>query len=157
MTLQGLNLFDLFTSAKGRIGRARFWFGVAIILAVSLTLYLLSVWLAGPYSAAARLNMLLSVLLFYPAYALMAKRFQDRNKPGSIAFVGLLIVYTINAAHVAGLLRDDQPGMLLTVTDLLLVGINLWFLVELGLLKGTQGPNAYGPDPLGATVSDASL
>jgi len=25
----------------------------------------------------------------------------------------------------------------------------LWLLIELGFLKGTAGPNQYGPDPLG--------
>jgi uncharacterized membrane protein YhaH (DUF805 family) len=24
-----------------------------------------------------------------------------------------------------------------------------WLFVEIGFLKGTQGPNRYGPDPLG--------
>jgi uncharacterized membrane protein YhaH (DUF805 family) len=27
--------------------------------------------------------------------------------------------------------------------------IAIWFLIELGFLRGTQGPNQYGPDPLG--------
>jgi uncharacterized membrane protein YhaH (DUF805 family) len=25
----------------------------------------------------------------------------------------------------------------------------IWFLIELGFLRGTQGQNQYGPDPLG--------
>ena len=27
--------------------------------------------------------------------------------------------------------------------------VSIWFLIELGFLRGTQGPNQYGPDPLG--------
>ena len=27
--------------------------------------------------------------------------------------------------------------------------ISLWFLIELGFLDGTQGPNKYGPSPKG--------
>jgi uncharacterized membrane protein YhaH (DUF805 family) len=29
--------------------------------------------------------------------------------------------------------------------------------VEIGLLRGTQGPNRFGPDPLGATQADAAI
>ena len=28
--------------------------------------------------------------------------------------------------------------------------VSIWFLIELGFLRGTQGPNQYGPDPLGS-------
>ena len=42
--------------------------------------------------------------------------------------------------------------------DVLFFGVNivigLWFLIDLGLLRGTVGPNKYGPDPL--TTSDIS-
>jgi uncharacterized membrane protein YhaH (DUF805 family) len=41
--------------------------------------------------------------------------------------------------------------------DVIIAVIFLWFLVELGFLKGTQGRNRYGPDPLGRVQSDASL
>ena len=37
----------------------------------------------------------------------------------------------------------------------ILIGITVWFLIELGMLKGTPGPNRFGPDPLGRT--DAKL
>jgi uncharacterized membrane protein YhaH (DUF805 family) len=33
----------------------------------------------------------------------------------------------------------------------------IWLFVEIGFLKGTQGPNRFGPDPLGAPQSDAKL
>jgi uncharacterized membrane protein YhaH (DUF805 family) len=26
----------------------------------------------------------------------------------------------------------------------------LWYLIECGFLRGTPGPNSYGPDPLAA-------
>jgi len=40
-----------------------------------------------------------------------------------------------------------------------LLGLLLWIwaLVELGFMKGTQGPNRYGPDPRGASQADARL
>jgi uncharacterized membrane protein YhaH (DUF805 family) len=32
---------------------------------------------------------------------------------------------------------------------LLSFAIGIWALIELGILKGTTGPNQHGPDPLG--------
>ena len=50
-----------------------------------------------------------------------------------------------------------EPTLISQGIDAIIVLISLWYLVELGLLKGTQGPNAYGPDPLGQERTDASL
>jgi uncharacterized membrane protein YhaH (DUF805 family) len=36
------------------------------------------------------------------------------------------------------------------VINLLSFVIGIWALVDLGILKGTAGPNRHGPDPLGA-------
>jgi hypothetical protein len=33
------------------------------------------------------------------------------------------------------------------------MGVGLWFLIELGILKGTPGPNRFGGDPLAAVRS----
>jgi uncharacterized membrane protein YhaH (DUF805 family) len=35
--------------------------------------------------------------------------------------------------------------------------VSLWLFIEIGFLKGTQGPNRYGPDPLGQPQGDAKL
>ena len=42
------------------------------------------------------------------------------------------------------------------VVGLVGFAIGLWVLIDLGLLKGTPGPNRYGPDPLAAKVQAAS-
>jgi uncharacterized membrane protein YhaH (DUF805 family) len=33
----------------------------------------------------------------------------------------------------------------------------LWLVIEIGFLKGTQGPNRYGPDPLAKVHADAKF
>jgi uncharacterized membrane protein YhaH (DUF805 family) len=35
-----------------------------------------------------------------------------------------------------------------TMFQIALVVVGLWYIVELGFLSGTAGPNDYGPDPL---------
>ncbi len=59
----------------------------------------------------------LALLVLWPYLAIYFKRLQDRNR--SIEF-GLLILIPI---------------------------VGLWALVEVFALKGTDGPNSYGPPP----------
>ena len=52
-----------------------------------------------------------------------------------------------------GSIGRAEPGMFSTLLDLVVVGLSLWIL--LGILKGTQGPNRFGPNPLGQTEAEA--
>jgi uncharacterized membrane protein YhaH (DUF805 family) len=45
--------------------------------------------------------------------------------------------------------RLDGAGIIL---NLISFAISIWALVELGFLRGTVGPNRYGPDPLSPTA-----
>ena len=65
--------------------------------------------------------LLFGILVTWISIAVGIKRFHDRNKSG----VWVLIIFV----PVIG---------------------SLWYLIECGFLKGTTGPNNYGPDPLGA-------
>ena len=45
-----------------------------------------------------------------------------------------------------------MEGGLAIILGLAGFGISIWALVELGFLRGTVGPNQYGPDPLEGRV-----
>ena len=62
---------------------------------------------------------LVNLLLTWPAIATAAKRWHDRDKSGAWVLVMLIPV----------------------------VGW-IWALIENGFLRGTAGPNPFGPDPL---------
>ena len=38
--------------------------------------------------------------------------------------------------------------MLDWIFNIAFIIIGIWFLIELGFLRGTVGPNTFGPDPL---------
>jgi len=59
------------------------------------------------------------ILCFWPSLALNVKRFHDRDKSGWFYLVAFVPI------------------------------VSLWYLVEIGFLKGTDGDNRFGPDPLG--------
>jgi uncharacterized membrane protein YhaH (DUF805 family) len=42
------------------------------------------------------------------------------------------------------------------VLNYAVIGLSLWLLIDVGFLKGTQGPNRYGPDPLETKVDAAA-
>jgi uncharacterized membrane protein YhaH (DUF805 family) len=64
-------------------------------------------------------NIVVALLLLWPGLVIAIKRCHDRDRPGWWLLIGLI--------PVAG---------------------GLWLLVELGFLRGTPGPNRFGPDPL---------
>jgi uncharacterized membrane protein YhaH (DUF805 family) len=111
----------LFTSFEGRIPRKSFWIGVVILVAVGIVLTIIDL-LAGTYSARSGIGLLSgiwSLASIYFSLAIYAKRWHDRGKSG---WWSLIILIPIVGA--------------------------IWILVELGCMRGTDGPNQYGPDPL---------
>ena len=151
------DLAHLFFSLDGRIGRRRFWLGTLILLGVSVAATYLVLVLVGPSKAAVAFSAAIAFALAYPSYAVMAKRFQDRSKPGWLALIGLLPVYGVNLLYTFGVFDTLNPSRVAQGFDAVIVLISIWFLVELGLLRGTNGPNAYGLDPSGDPRADAEL
>jgi uncharacterized membrane protein YhaH (DUF805 family) len=152
-----MDLSALFLSLDGRINRAQFWLGTVILAVVSFAATYLIVLLVGVSQGAIALSAAVAFALAYPSYAVMAKRFQDRDKPGWLALVGLVPVYAANLLYTFDLFDSLNPSAVAQGVDVVISLIFLWFLVEFGILKGTQGPNRHGPDPLGREQSDASL
>ncbi len=140
---------NLYLSTEGRIGRQTYWIAAIILGVISIIVsYLVSSFVAG--TVALVISIIWQLLVSYPAYNLMAKRFHDRNKPSSYA---LYVIIAFLVLSVISLLTMPTPGEMpgavtWIVTGLTLV-IGIWVLIELGFLRGTIGPNQYGPDPVG--------
>jgi uncharacterized membrane protein YhaH (DUF805 family) len=152
-----VNLVDLFLSTDGRINRLRFWIGTLILAAISTAAMMLNLAVFGVSQTAVLISVLVAFALAYPSYALMAKRFQDRDKPGTLALIGIVPTFVVNLLYTFRVLDPVEPSAVSRFLDVILVIVALWILVELGCLKGTQGPNRYGPDPLGQSQADATL
>jgi uncharacterized membrane protein YhaH (DUF805 family) len=111
----------LFTSFEGRIGRQQMWMGIIVLVVASLIATVLDM-LFGTIDIESGIGIisgLFALVSIYPAVALYAKRWHDRGKSGWWT----LIIFV--------------P----------LIGF-IWWLVECGFLRGTEGPNQYGPDPV---------
>lgn len=136
---------SLYTSFDGRINRKPYWIGVLLLVGAGIFLQILVLSTMGKLAA-----LLFGLVWLYPSFALNVKRAHDRNRPTWLvaAFFGLL--FLINLIQVFDLDQiDDKPTALFLFTGIPWFLLAMFFLVDLGFLRGTVGPNRYGPDPLG--------
>jgi uncharacterized membrane protein YhaH (DUF805 family) len=140
----------LFTSFDGRINRAKYWVGVVSLSVVWIILGFIIINIFGQTIGGILMTLIL-LALFYAFYAVAAKRFQDRDKPGVTALYGLVPLFVANLLGIFGLTGTPQGlNALGWICTLINLGVILWFLIDLGILKGTPGPNRFGGDPLAA-------
>jgi uncharacterized membrane protein YhaH (DUF805 family) len=105
-------------SLRGRIPRKTWWaYGVLGLTLFGAHAYML-LTIAGMRPANS--EMLVNVLVFWPALALLVKRWHDRGKTGWWVLLNLVPVLGF-----------------------------VWTFVECGLLRGSVGANRYGDDPTG--------
>ena len=129
---------NLYLSFEGRANRQPFWLGLLALVIVQWIVMFIVAMLLGvsllpsvdpniaPEAAASMMMSamipiwIVSLLFLYPALAVYTKRWHDRDKSGWWTLI--IFVPFIGA---------------------------LWFLIECGFLRGTDGPNRFGNDPLG--------
>jgi len=168
---------SMFTGFEGRINRAKWWIGAIIlaVIAVILSWILAAIlgtsliptngttmtadYVSSYVRRLAIVQLIVFVILVYPWLSLMIKRLNDRDRPFWYAYVFLapsvlniifgLLGLTMTTMEVGGVSMPNQSPLGWILNILLLV-IGIWALIELGILKGTTGPNQHGPDPLAA-------
>ena len=148
-----MNNFDynrLYLTSDGRIGRQDFWMGVLGFVVVNIIIVILVSLIFGMASGASRIIFfIVQLALAYPAYNLLGKRFQDRDKPAMYAAIIIGVNLVLQLLSMIGLTGDPMaPNFLATIFGVISLALGIWVLVELGILRGTVGPNQYGPDPV---------
>jgi uncharacterized membrane protein YhaH (DUF805 family) len=139
----------LLFAMSGRINRGKYWLGILFVILGLIALGIIAVilYMVGGDS----LGMILAGIVGLAALAfsifttlgLMSKRLHDREKSAWWILVFGLLPSVLSVAGQA-------LGGIGAVLALVSFAISVWGLVELGCLKGTTGPNQYGPDPLPA-------
>src|SRR5262245_25274108 len=84
---------------------------------------------------------LLYIPLIWVGLAVGAKRLRDRDKSAW----WLLLFYAVPSILSSAADRMEGGGIILHVVSF---AITIWAVIELGFLRGTIGPNRYGPAPL---------
>lgn len=133
---------------------------VAAIAAESGDPAAISAAAASASQRAAWVSLAMFVIFAYPSFALSMKRRRDRDNNGldlkiyyGLAFI-LLLVQALGIGYMALQIADGitipVPSPILVVVNFVIGIFALYLLVVLGFLKGSQGPNSYGADPLTA-------
>ena len=107
-------------SFDGRIGRQSFWCAYPVIFFFGLMLSVAIELIKESRNMNGLFIVgILTLILLWPSLAIQVKRWHDRNKSGNWILLNFIPI----------------------------IGF-LWIIIELGFLKGTEGNNDYGADPL---------
>ena len=142
-----MSMTQLLFSFQGRLNRKPYWTMAITTTVVFLLLLLLAVATLREYGLEFLLvTIAILVILYIPliwiGLALGAKRLHDRDKSAWWLLVFYALPTTLST--VADRMEDAQ----FIVLHIVSFGISVWAFVEIGCLRGTVGPNRYGPDPL---------
>lgn len=151
----------LYTTFDGRISRKPYWIGTLLLVGVILIVWWGIAIFVSPFGTSIKsqavLQLVFTAIIIYPLTAVMVKRLHDRNRPSILAavywapsfaqIIGDLLGITGGMSTLNGTpvyLPNTLGWIILAITMI----IGIWALIELGFLRGTDGPNDYGPDPL---------
>jgi len=124
-----MNAKTLYFSFNGRIGRKQYWINYVLLFSISITIIFAAITFAATATQnpmVAMLNIPVAIMALWGALAVSVKRFHDRDKKGWWVLISLVPV----------------------------VG-SLWLLIENGFLRGTDGPNRFGDEPLESDARSA--
>lgn len=171
-----MRLPELLFSFKGRIGRQSWWLAslaVGVIAGMLNSLIELAAKVTGNGAIDPETNefepsgvflvgvLAVTVINAWINYALCTKHLHDRERSGwwLVVQAGLILLMVAIAVGAMALSEAERNPFLVAagVVGALAFALSLWLFVLLGFLKGTQGPNAYGPDPLAERRADAEL
>ena len=139
-----MNPFLLF-GFSGRINRAKFWLAALIYIVFFFGVVGITMAVSSSMDSVFVAALIAYVPLVISGLAVGIKRLHDCDKSAWWLAVFYLVPLAINliAIYVLG-----DNGTLNSILMVVSFAINIWAIVELGLLRGTIGGNQYGGDPL---------
>jgi uncharacterized membrane protein YhaH (DUF805 family) len=151
-------IVGLLSTYVGRINRSKYWTAVLIYVAINVVVVAIGFIMFGNSIlalgddaaddgiilglASKGIGFILLVVVIYIPLLVSSvfvgiKRLHDRDKSGWWLLVFYLVPMLLNGL-----------GDVSSIFSFVAFGISIWAFVELGCLRGTPGPNKYGPDPL---------
>ena len=175
-----MSVTQLLFSFKGRINRKPWWLASLAVGAISSITSSILEFAArssgspaidpetsAPTGAYGVALFALGLANIWIGFALGTKRLHDRDRTGWwLAWQMLALIIAVIAMAAATVLSNEEPYatdyivasfVIAVVFGLVVLVIGIWLFVEIGFLHGTQGPNRFGQDPLGAARDDAQL
>lgn len=169
-----MTLEDKLFGFEGRLRRRDYWLlGIALGVVQVLLAQALIFTMVGPQATllgglaameAARaplpaaINVIVTLLFLWPGMALVVKRCHDRNHSALVMVILQVAWIFVGLFPVKAFVADEAAAMLMGLLfGAVSLGIALWFLIDLGILDGTPGPNDYGASPKGHDAGALAL
>ena len=162
-----INWGNLLFGFSGRINRAKWWLTVLVTIIISVVIQLV---VAINETVGGILALISFIVTIWIGLAAGAKRLHDLNRTAAwlVVFYGVPIVLIIILIAYAGMSlgaavltggADNLDasalvglGGIAIVIIVLVMAVGIWSFIWFGCLRGTVGPNQYGPDPLEGRV-----
>jgi uncharacterized membrane protein YhaH (DUF805 family) len=138
MNWQSIDWQKLLLTFDGRIDRLHYWIGTGVAVAISVVGSVLGMIVPGVGPV---IMLVFNLAALVPAVAVGLKRLHDRDKSWH-----WLLVFYLAPALLPLAVGFISTSLLLPaqIVSLAMIG---WCIYELGVQKGTEGPNRYGPAP----------
>jgi uncharacterized membrane protein YhaH (DUF805 family) len=151
-------------SFSGRINRAKYWLTVLfwtvvaiVVFGVVATMLAKDIIALGSEPSGAEILrvifgygiglvlvfLLVLVPMMISSFAIGVKRLHDRDQSG-----WWIVLFYFGPGVASAIAQSSASGGVSLVLSLVSFAISIWAIVVLGFLRGTRGPNRYGPDPL---------
>ncbi len=140
--MNNTDIVTLLFSYEGRINRAKYWIAALVYFIVMLVAGAILFILPG-------IPGFILIGVLYVAMAVSGimvgiKRLHDCDMSGWWLLVFYLVPGLLSGAGTT------MGGEL--ILNLISLAISIWAIVQLGFLRGTVGPNRFGPDPIPAAA-----
>ena len=164
-----MNWSHLLFGFQGRINRAKWWLAVLVVAILNVIVEIVDKLVNAPVIVGV-LYFAVLLLGLWISLASGAKRLHDRDNSaawlwllyGLPVLVALIVLGLIGTAIfnvlAAGQIEQSEAalmqaiasyGVVFLIASVVVLAIAIWGLVWLGCLRGTMGPNRFGPDALG--------
>lgn len=164
--MANINWGNLLFGFSGRINRAKWWLTVLVSIIISVVAVIIAAIVGET------LGNIVSFAAFIPQFwislAAGAKRLHDLNRTAAwlvLFYLGplvlLIIFFVVAGMDVMAIILSGgdldasaiaRIGITGGLVGLLGFILGIWALIWFGCLRGTVGPNQYGPDPLEGRV-----
>jgi uncharacterized membrane protein YhaH (DUF805 family) len=148
---------------RGRINRAKWWLTVLVSIIIGVIAAIIAA-IVHSEAVGNGVSFVASIVQLWISLAAGVKRLHDLNRTGAwlvlfylgpVVLIGVFVgvigmdvmaaLLTDQTLDAASLARIGTTGLIVGVLALILA---VWAFIWFGCLRGSVGPNQYGPDPL---------
>lgn len=139
--------FARYSDFRGRSSRSEYWWAMAFLFLVMLVTAIFD----RAVFRQSVLTALFQLAVTIPSWCVHIRRLHDTDHTGwwLLAMPAVVVVGFVGTFAAVGIPGTKGPGTLILLLSVFLVGFSGYLMLFVWTcLRGTPGPNRFGPDPL---------